>query len=242
MSTSKSHYRNVLSPVYSWMYGGHDAGLARNRSFFDAQRIRPAGSKVAIDLGAGSGFQSIPLAELGFSVVAIDLDAGLLAELRDNAGDLPVRTVEADLREFTDHCDNGVELVICMTDTILHLESIEDVILLFRDVWDTLEPSGQFILTFRDLSRALFGLDRFIPVRSDATTIFTCFLEYEDDSVKVHDLVYRWEEREWRLRKGVYRKLRLSPRWVEQELRAAGFDKICIAADNGSATIVARRA
>ena len=46
------------------------------------------GSKgIAIDLGAGCGFQSIPLARLGFTVTAIDLDEKLLDELQKNSGE-----------------------------------------------------------------------------------------------------------------------------------------------------------
>jgi len=44
--------------------------------------------------------------------------------------------------------------------------------------------------TYRDLTKELEGLDRFIPVRSD-DKIMTCFLEYESaESVAVHDLIY----------------------------------------------------
>ncbi len=36
----------------------------------------------------------------------------------------------------------------------------------------------------------LTELDRFIPVKSDGSKIFTCFLEYEKETVKVHDIIY----------------------------------------------------
>ena len=47
--------------------------------------ITPARSGRAVDLGAGCGFQSIPLARLGFAVTAIDIDRKLLDELHRNA-------------------------------------------------------------------------------------------------------------------------------------------------------------
>ncbi len=49
-----------------------------------------------------------------------------------------------------------------------------------------------------------------IPVKSDEQTIFTCFLEYEANIVKVHDLVYQKDNNGWKLNKNFYRKLRLS--------------------------------
>jgi hypothetical protein len=77
MSTAKQHYDTLLSDVYSWMFGGFEAGIERNAAFFERLGIRPSGSRVAVDLGAGCGFRTIPLARLGFSVTAVDFEGGV---------------------------------------------------------------------------------------------------------------------------------------------------------------------
>src|SRR5690606_23276442 len=187
MPTAKQHYDQVLADVYSWMLGGFESGVERNLAFFRKHGIEPRGSKTAFDLGAGCGFQSIPLAQLGFAVTAVDFDRKLLAELVANMGAHCVSTVEDDLLNFDRYTEGPVELIVCMTDTLLHLESQHDVRKLFGKVFGALEPGGRFVVTFRDLSQELVDLDRFIPVRSDDTTILTCFLEYEPRTVKVHD-------------------------------------------------------
>ena len=102
-----------------------------------------------------------------------------------------------------------------------------------------MEEEGKFIITFRDLSLELTELDRFIPLKSDRQTIFTCFLEYEPDTVKVHDLVYQYEEDNWKLKKSFYRKLRLSKQWVCKRLEEVGFKTIDSHITNGLITIVA---
>lgn len=53
-----------------------------------------------LDLGAGTGRVAIDLAHHGHEVLALDLEEELLAECRLRAGDLPVRTVQADARAF----------------------------------------------------------------------------------------------------------------------------------------------
>jgi SAM-dependent methyltransferase len=53
-----------------------------------------------LDVGAGTGRVSIPLARAGHQVVALDFDAVLLAELERRARGLPVTTVRADARDF----------------------------------------------------------------------------------------------------------------------------------------------
>ncbi len=241
MATSKEHYEQVLSAVYSWMHGGFEASIQRNREFFQRHQVSPGRSKIAMDLGAGCGFQSIPLAQMGYSVTAIDIDARLLKELKDHSGTLPIVSIQDNLTRLREHTTGGVELVVCMTDTLLHLESREDVVQLFENVHSVLELQGRFILTFRDLTYELSELDRFIPVRSDDKMIFTCFLEYEADTVKVHDLVYRKEAGQWDFQKSYYRKLRLSAEWVLRQLANAGFANVHSDIDKGLATVVATR-
>jgi hypothetical protein len=223
------------------MLGGFDAALARNRELFRSLAIRPRDSRLAIDLGAGCGFQSIPLAELGFKVTAIDLDRKLLEELRAHAGDLPIDTVRDDLLAFEQHAPKGAEVVVCMLDTVLHLPSSDDVLALITRVHGALAAGGRFILSFRDLTQEVAGLDRFIPVRSDDSTIFTCFLEYEPSTVKVHDLVYRKGSDGWSFHKSFYRKLRLAPQWVVEQLHAAGFTAVESSVTRGMYTVVAAR-
>jgi hypothetical protein len=104
-----------------------------------------------------------------------------------------------------------------------------------------LETGGTFIATFRDFSTAASELDRFIPVRSDERTILTCFLEFEPEHVKVHDLVYRRQGERWELGKSFYRKLRLSAQWVAATLRAAGFPTVEIGSDRGLVVVTATR-
>lgn len=88
MNTAKEHYDQQLAAIYSWMSGGSEAAIERNRELFRQLEVENVPRGLAIDLGAGTGFQSVPLAELGFSVVALDFSPQLLAELRDRSTDL----------------------------------------------------------------------------------------------------------------------------------------------------------
>jgi uncharacterized UPF0146 family protein len=241
MATVKEHYELVLSDVYSWMFGGFDSGIERNIGFFEKQKISPVRSGVAIDLGAGCGFQSIPLAKAGFSVTAVDIDGKLLNELKDNSGSLAVKIIKDDLVNFDKYVKGKAELIVCMTDTLVHLDSKDKVLSLFSKVVSSLELGGKFIITFRDLSSELSELDRFIPVRSDRNMIFTCFLEYEPETVKVHDIVYKKKNGKWDLNKSFYRKLRLSKDWVDSQLSRVGFDRVESTVDHGFVTVIATK-
>lgn len=241
MATVKEHYDHVLSDVYSWMFGGFDSGIEGNIEFFKKNKINPVRSGLALDLGAGCGFQSIPLAKTGFSVIALDTDGKLLNELKNKSGTLAVTVVQDDLINFDKYARDKAELIVCMTDTLVHLESKEKVLSLFKKVVSSLESGGKFIITFRDLSSELSELDRFIPVKSDENIIFTCFLEYEPETVKVHDIIYKKKNEKWNLNKSFYRKLRLSKDWVDSQLSGVGFNRVESTADHGFVTVIATK-
>lgn len=241
MASASEHYENHLADYYAWISGGVKAKIRENRIFFNEHNIEPRESGLAFDLGAGCGFQSVPLAQLGFRVAAVDLSVKLLAQLKENAKDLPIETICDDLSNFTDYERGRIELVVCMGDTLTHLESLQKVQALFDKVYSALEPAGRLVLSFRDLTVELSELDRFIPVKSDDHTIFTCFLEYEKDTVKVHDIIYEKKNARWVLRKSFFRKLRIPPEWARNYLRSIGFSLEFDHEENGMATIIARK-
>ena len=241
MASVKEHYDNLLASCYSWMCGGSDLKLKKNRSFFQDHRIRPAHSATAVDLGAGSGFQAIPLAEAGFNVTAIDVSRDLLAELNKTAGKLPIRTIQDDLLNFAEHSPGKIEIIVCMGDTLTHLKTPAEVRELIHSVYGALEKEGLLILGFRDMTVELTQLDRFIPVRSDSKRIFTCFLEYEKSHVKVHDILYEKTDDQWKMKKSFFRKLRISSQWAQECLLKAGFKVEKYDIENGMITMIARK-
>lgn len=241
MQAVQAHYDRLLSKHYTWMYGDFEATLLRNEQVFERLRVRPSHGGMALDLGAGSGFQSIPLARRGFKVIAVDTCNALLVELMTNAGGLPVKCVLGDMLDLPHLVKEEVEVAVCMGDTLTHLPSAESVRGVFKAVFALLEAGGDLILTWRDLSVELKLMDRFIPVRADDSRIFTCFLEYFPEHVQVYDLVYTREGDTWNHEVSSYPKLRLSVEFVRQALQTTGFELVQEDISGGMETVVARK-
>ena len=220
MASVRDHYDTVLSEYYSRMFGEFDAKVAEQHALLERLGVTArSGAAMAVDLGCGSGFQSIALARLGL-VLAIDFSQRLLAELRDRARGLAVEAIAGDIRDVAKLVPTAVELAVCMGDTLSHLECEADLTSVFDGVAARLAAGGRLVLTFRDLSGELCDLDRVIPLYASDELVMTCFLDYEPSTVKVHDLIWVRQQDGWRFRRGVYRKLRLTP--VERHQAPAG--------------------
>jgi SAM-dependent methyltransferase len=240
MPSVAEHYERVLSPVYAWMSGGAEAALAAGRAEIESLNLAlPAGALV-VDLGAGFGMHCIPMARAGARVIAVDTSAQLLAELKRLAGDLPITTVHDDLLSFRTHLTEKASAVLCMGDTLTHLPEHTNVDFLVQEVAEALASGAHFLLSFRDYSEPLLDDQRFIPVRSDERRILTCFLEYEEDTVVVHDILHERGGDAWDTKVSSYRKLRLSTDRVTSSLESFGFDVRSESGPRGMVRIVAR--
>lgn len=241
MNAVTDHYAHLLAPIYLWMSGGPSTALSQGAAELSALSVVQSKGARAVDLGAGFGMHAIPVARLGYAVTAIDSSSTLLAQLRQLGEGLDIRTVEADLLEFAAHLDAPPVLILCMGDTLTHLSSPGDVEDLCSRVADSLASGGRFLTTFRDYTRPVQGDARFIPVRSDADRIHTCFLEQEPDRMLVHDILHERQDGAWSMRVSHYPKLRLDPNMVIRTLERCGLSVARDSGPRGMVQIIASR-
>jgi SAM-dependent methyltransferase len=224
------------------MFGDFNAKVRENKDFFKLTGIEPRSGGKALDLGCGSGFQSIALEKLGFRVLSVDMCETLLDELRNRSAGRDVNAVQGDILDHSVYADKGpFEVAVCMGDTLTHLQETQEVSALLANIYPHLEEGGRLALSFRDLTDELKGIDRIIPVRSDDDKIMATFLEYEATKVNVHDIVFVKGDSGWELRKSTYRKLRIGMHQVQDFLRQLGFSVISSEVQEGFSVIIAQK-
>lgn len=242
MTSVRDHYDRHLGPIYGWMLGDFAAAVAGNVAELTAAGVGSAAGARAVDVGAGNGASSMALEALGYDVVAVDPCAGLLDELRAHAAGRRVTPVLGDATALPSLWSPPAAVVTCLGDTLTHLDSLERVRRFLGDAAAALAPGGTFVATFRDYTRPpLQGAARFLPVRADDRRILTCFLEYRDDVVLVHDLLHERRDGRWELTVSAYPKLRLAPDLVREVLAGAGLDVTVAPGARGMVRLAARR-
>jgi len=183
----EDHYENLLAKHYTWIHGDYDSKVREHQLLFERAGILSRSGGKALDLGSGSGFQSLALANLGFEVLAVDTSETLLRELRDRTQSRRIHPV---LRDQETYATQGpFEVAVCMGDTLAHLRSYGEVETLCGDVLGVPEGGGALVLEFRDATRELEGAGWAIPLRMDDERIMATFLEYETYRINIHDIV-----------------------------------------------------
>ena len=139
----------VLAAHYDEVYEIWRTSLsvARDEIF----RSRRVGFRSVLDLGCGSGWQSLELARRGAAVVAIDPVRSFLAPLRAQARKekLALEVRLGSLPSPPIHDGERFDLVLATFDVLNHLTKRGELLPAFREVHRTLVPGGHF---FYDLN------------------------------------------------------------------------------------------
>jgi SAM-dependent methyltransferase len=241
IGAAQTHYDAFLAGRYTWIHGAREDQIRKNQDFFSFHSLTPGDKCRVIDLGAGSGFQSVPLALLGYSVIAVDFCQLLLDELLTYAGALQIETIRCDILQYSSWAGRRPELIVCMGDTLTHLPSLAKADDLISHCFSELIPEGRLVLTLRDYSRDPDGAVVVIPVLRDNDRIFLCRLEYHTSTLTVTDILYSRERGVWERTAGKYEKIRIGPDTLTRLLTRAGFGIDYSAVNDGMITVIARK-
>ena len=158
----------------------------------------PPGSKL-IDFGAGTGRLSLPLAERGFVVTALEPSADMMDQLEAKEGKLqprpshPIRTVRAKMQDYPGLGEH--DLALCVFTVLLYLLDEKSLSLAMAAAHNALNPGGQLLIDIP--SERLFGgyshkdekLERIVRVNHERDQIYT----YEEE-IRVADGDASWAE------------------------------------------------
>lgn len=138
---TEDHYRDTA--LYDFEYADrHD-----DVTWYRALARERAPTAPILELGAGTGRITCPLAKDGHSMVALDSMQSMLRALRSRAKaeelEGSIRTVVADMRDLP-LPDASIGMVISPFNALMHLYTWQDLLACFREVARVLVPGGTF--------------------------------------------------------------------------------------------------
>lgn len=164
---SREHYADAA--LYDYEYRRRRADVT-----FYREIARRRGADRILELGAGSGRVTVPLARDGRRVVAVDRSEAMLARLRDRIARLPaaaaarITPVTGDLRSFS--VPGRFPLAIAAFNVLEHLYTRGEVTACLQRIAAHLEAGGAFVFDVQLPDLAWLTRD---PTRRWARTRFT---------------------------------------------------------------------
>jgi ubiquinone/menaquinone biosynthesis C-methylase UbiE len=127
-----------------------------------------SGSNV-LDLACGTGEYSIALSKLGSSVTGVDLNGEMIKIAEEKAENLDVSFIEKDMTKLNDFQNKKFNLIFCIGNSIVHLNSKIKIKKFIKDMYDIMDNDGVIIIQTINFDRILkYNIDSLPPIdRSD---------------------------------------------------------------------------
>jgi hypothetical protein len=144
-----------LAPYYDLVYQDWEAAMTRQGERLSP--LLPGGARI-LDVAAGIGTQSLPLAVAGHDVVARDLSEGAIDRLRYEAAQrgLILDAEVADMRTVGETVDGRFDAVVALDNALPHLLSDGEIVAALSGFRKLLGPEGKLLVSVRDYE----GVDR----------------------------------------------------------------------------------
>ena len=149
-SMPHSSWAEVYDFAYKYSFGSLYSQLTDATIEVITNRIKPP-AKI-VDFGAGTGRLSIPLAKMGYKVVAVEPCAEMLTRLEQKRDGVAVTTACLKMEEFVSN--EEFEFALCVFTVLLYLLDEEALIKSMSMAYASLKPKGRLLIDIP--SKAIF--------------------------------------------------------------------------------------
>lgn len=201
--------------------------FTRERPHFQAL-IERFHFRKALDAGAGTGFHSFLLAQLGVQMTAVDISPKMIVALQSHAREygLEVQALVGGFAELPKIVGGTFDAVLSLGNSLAHASSREELVSWLHAFAEVLILDGVLILQNLNYDRILAERNQIQSTKDVGTKSFTRFYDYQGDRVIFN---IRTTERS---EKGIVERIRTVPLLALKKsdlvaaLKKAGFSDI----------------
>lgn len=146
--------------------------------------VKGLSSKQILDVGCGTGVDSLALARLGCSVIGVDSSPAMIAKARTRVDDsgLPISFEVNDLRSLESVSDDWADLTLCRGNTLPHLRDVDDLKKAIKALARVTKPDGLLVLGWLNYIPILRQSKRLVGTSGDEHNLFLRFYDFNEDS------------------------------------------------------------
>lgn len=106
-----------------------------------------------LDLAAGIGTYTSEFHKDGYDVTGVELSEAMVKNGLKQSKDLPLHV--GDMRNFKKDFDASYDLIYCIGNSIVHLDSKQEIKTLFEDTFETLKSGGRLVVQIVNYDRIM---------------------------------------------------------------------------------------
>jgi len=159
-------FYDVIAEYYPYFYRDWETQLEREglglRAIF-----RNEGVQRVLDASCGAGIQAVPLAQMGFDVVAADPSPGMLRKAHEVAAQYGVsEKIQFERSHFLtlpDYVSGTFDAVVTKGNALPHLLLDDEIEQTLKIFYEFLRPGGILVIGMRDFGPFMEARPRFLP-------------------------------------------------------------------------------
>lgn len=187
-------FYDSLAEDYDTMTG-FEKRFIHERPFFNllVQQFR---FSTVLDAGAGTGFHSLLLGQLGSHMTAMDVSGKMLERVKAHAKDLHIKIalLKSNFLDLPRTTNKKFDAVFCMGNSLPHLLTPEELVQSLKNFFAVLRPGGMLFLQLLNYARILASRERIQSVKEAGGMTFTRFYEFQEEFVVFNILRLKKEE------------------------------------------------
>ncbi len=137
--------------------------------------------KSLLDIACGTGGYSFALSEQGYNVTAVDRDAGMIRQLAEKIkpSETTLKYLEADMLQLNQKLTDKFHIAFCIGNSLVHLESIQQIKEFLISVKKVLENDGSLVLQIINFDRIILREIKSLPTIENETAGLSFERNYE---------------------------------------------------------------
>jgi glycine/sarcosine N-methyltransferase len=177
----------IIADVYDLFNPKED--IFGQRSFFETL-VKKYSVLKTLDAACGTGWHLSMFHDLGLTCFGSDISEEMLALAKRNLEGKYIPLKKEDYRNLGNSWGDTYEMVTCLTDSLPHMLSDEDVIAALTSMYDRLSAGGILVVSNGISDSFLDAKPKFIPARILANEAFYLITEYPNEKEFSFNILY----------------------------------------------------